>query len=66
MNYKLALPKTICIHPVFHVSLLEKASNGAPSAPIIEAEPDKPAREYKVEKILSYKFINYQAKYLIK
>ena len=36
LNYKLALPKTMNIFPVFHISLLEKAPPGAPPAPITE------------------------------
>jgi len=36
LNYKLALPKTINIFPVFHISLFEKALPEAPPASITE------------------------------
>jgi hypothetical protein len=36
VNYKLKLPKTIEIYPVFHVSLLEPVLLGAPAAPVTE------------------------------
>jgi len=36
VNYRLKLPKTIRIHPVFYVSLLEPALLGAPLAPKTE------------------------------
>jgi hypothetical protein len=53
VNFELALPKTMPIHPVFHISLLEPAPPGAPPAPRVEVEPDS-NREYKIEKILDY------------
>ena len=36
VNYKLKLPKTMEIHPVFHVSLLEPAPPGTPATPVTE------------------------------
>jgi hypothetical protein len=52
LNYELALPKTMNIHPVFHISLLEPAPPGAPPAPITEIEPVNPNAEYEVETVL--------------
>jgi hypothetical protein len=55
VNYKLILPKTINIYPVFHISLLELVLLGALPVPIIEIEPINPNTEYKIEKILDHK-----------
>ena len=66
LNYELALPKTMNIFPVFHISLLEKAPPGAPPAPITEIQPVNPNAEYEVEKILHCKYISNKVKYLIK
>lgn len=52
VNFRLALPKTMNIHPVFHVSLLEYAPPGAAPAPITEIQPVNPNAEYEVDKIL--------------
>jgi hypothetical protein len=66
INYKLVLPKTINIHPVFYISLLEPALLGALLAPITEIEPVNPNAEYKVEEILDYKQVRNRVKYLVK
>jgi hypothetical protein len=55
VNYKLVLPRTINIHPVFHISLLELVLLGALPAPITEIELVNPNTEYEIEKILDYK-----------
>jgi hypothetical protein len=55
VNYKLVLPKTINIHPVFHISLLELVLLGVLPAPITKIEPVNPNAEYKVGEILDYK-----------
>jgi hypothetical protein len=55
VNYKLVLPKTMNIHLVFHISLLELVLPGVLLAPVTEIEPINPNAEYKIEEILDYK-----------
>jgi hypothetical protein len=55
INYKIILPKTINIYPVFHIFFLELILLGAPLAPVIEIEPINPNTKYKIEKILDHK-----------
>jgi hypothetical protein len=55
INYKLVLPKTINIHPVFYISLLELIPLGVLLAPITEIEPVNLNTEYKIEEILDHK-----------
>src|SRR5690606_34362405 len=50
VNYRLKLPDTMKIHPVFHVALLEPAHEDTPIEDTIHAETEEP--EYEVEKIL--------------
>ena len=66
VNYRLSLSKTMNIHPIFHISLLELAPPGAPKAPVIEIDPVNPNAEYKVETILDCQYIKKKVKYLIK
>jgi hypothetical protein len=66
VNYKLVLPKTINIHPVFHISLLELVLLGALPAPITEIELVNPNIEYKIEEILDHKQVRNRVKYLVK
>ena len=54
VNYKLKLPKTMEIHPIFHISLLEPAPPGAPVVPDKEVQQLDPQREYEIETILDY------------
>jgi hypothetical protein len=66
VNYKLVLPKTINIHPVFHISLLELVLLGVLLAPITEIEPVNPNTKYKIEEILDHKQVKNYIKYLVK
>jgi hypothetical protein len=66
VNYKLVLPRTINIHPVFHISLLEPVLLGVLPAPVTEIEPVNPNIEYKVEEILEHKPVRNYIKYLVK
>jgi hypothetical protein len=55
VNYKLVLPKTINIYPVFYISLLELVLLGVLLVPITEIEPVNLNTEYKIKKILDHK-----------
>jgi hypothetical protein len=55
VNYKLVLPKTMGIYPVFYIYLLELILLGAPPAPITEIEPVNLNAKYKIEEILDHK-----------
>ncbi|EDN91529.1 hypothetical protein SS1G_00932 [Sclerotinia sclerotiorum 1980 UF-70] len=66
LNYELALPKNMNIHPVFHISLLELAPPGAPKAPETEIISTDQNAEYEVENILDCKYIRGKVKYLVK
>jgi hypothetical protein len=66
VNYKLILPRTINIHPVFYISLLELILLGVLLTPITKIEPVNPNIKYKVEEILNYKQIRNYIKYLVK
>jgi hypothetical protein len=66
VNYELVLPKTINIHLVFHISLLELVLPGVLLAPVTEIEPVNPNAEYKVEEILDHKQVRNYIKYLVK
>ena len=72
MAYKLELPESLKIHPVFHVSLLRPYqdpamfSDRAPIAPppILITIDDAP--EYEVEKILDHHVCQQHLEYLVK
>jgi hypothetical protein len=66
VNYELVLPRTINIHPVFHISLLELVLPGVLPAPITEIEPINPNIEYEIEEILNHKLVRNYIKYLVK
>jgi hypothetical protein len=66
VNYKLKLPDTMGIHPVFHISLLEPAPEGTPDAPQDKIELEDPDTGYDVEAILDCKYVRNKIKYLIK
>jgi hypothetical protein len=66
INYKLVLLKTINIHLVFHISLLELVLLGVLLVPITEIELVNPNAEYKIEEVLDYKQVRNYIKYLVK
>jgi hypothetical protein len=55
VNYKLVLPKTINIYPVFHISFLELILLGVLLVPVIEIKLVNPNIKYKIGEILDYK-----------
>jgi hypothetical protein len=55
VNYKLVLPRTINIYPVFHISLLELVLLGVLPALVTEIELVNPNIKYKIEEILDHK-----------
>jgi hypothetical protein len=55
VNYELVLPKTINIHPVFHISLLELVLLGVLLVPVTKIEPINPNTKYKIKEILNHK-----------
>jgi len=66
VNYRLLLSKTMNIHLVFHISLLEPAPPEALEAPVTEIDPVNSNAEYEVEIILDCQYIRKKVKYLIK
>jgi hypothetical protein len=66
VNYELVLPKTVNIHLVFYISLLELILLGVLPALITEIELVNPNAEYKIEEILDHKQVRNHIKYLIK
>jgi hypothetical protein len=63
LSYELELPKTMRIHPIFHVSLLEKAPQ---NARLYHTETDATEMEYEVEKILGHSQNGNETRYLVK
>jgi hypothetical protein len=55
VNYKLVLPKTINIYPVFYISLLELVLLGVLPAPVTKIKLINLNTKYKIEEILDYK-----------
>jgi RNase H-like domain found in reverse transcriptase/Reverse transcriptase (RNA-dependent DNA polymerase)/Chromo (CHRromatin Organisation MOdifier) domain/Integrase zinc binding domain/Integrase core domain/Aspartyl protease len=65
VNYELALPKGMNMHPIFHISLLEPADQETPLETKAVAT-DETTQEYEVEKIIDMAVEDGQNKYLIK
>jgi hypothetical protein len=66
VGYKLKLPKSIKIHPNFHVLLLEKVPDNTKIPDNVELNKNTTKEEYKVERILQIKKFSRRTKYLIK
>jgi hypothetical protein len=66
VNYELVLPKTMNIHPVFYISLLELILLGVLLVPVTKIELINLNIEYKVEEILDHKQVRNYIKYLVK
>ncbi|KAF9807688.1 hypothetical protein IEO21_08125 [Rhodonia placenta] len=69
LDYELVLPKSVPVHPVFHVSLLSKYTHSdipgrePEEPPAIEVEGDE---EYEVERIKDSRIFRRQLQYLVK
>jgi hypothetical protein len=55
INYKLVLPKTINIYPVFHISFLKLVLLGVLLVLVTEIKLVNPNTEYKIKEILDHK-----------
>jgi hypothetical protein len=66
VNYRLKLPDTMRIHPVFHVALLEKApQNAQPKGYDAQTYGEGDPEEWEVKKVKSHEWRNGKIYYLI-
>jgi len=65
LTYRLELPQTMRIHPVFHISLLEPAPRGAKQSKL-QLSDETQDDVYEVEKVLDDQEIDGKTHYLIK
>jgi hypothetical protein len=66
VSYQLELPKTMRIHPVFHISLLEPTTNLARNQGPVEIDPETQEPLWEVEQILDHKTVQGRRRYLVK
>jgi hypothetical protein len=66
VGYKLKLPKSMKIHPNFHVLLLEKAPDNTKTPDNVELNENTTKEEYEVKRILQMKKFSRRTKYLMK
>jgi transposase InsO family protein len=66
VNYRLQLPSSSRLHPVFHISLLEPCKGATPVVTDAELQPENDEQEYEAEEILDSRVNNGVLEYLVK